>query len=70
MPVFNPLSREIQISIPRAVLEQLRWEAGQELVLIPKGKGLMVMPAPKLQELADIAGGADTEGYRDRKDRY
>lgn len=70
MPAISTLSSEFQISIPKAVLDQLRWVAGQELPLIPKGKGVMLMPVPELQEFSGIAGGAENEGYRDRKDRY
>lgn len=64
------LSTKFQISIPKAVREELHWEAGQEFVFIPKDKGVLVMPVPELQELAGIAKGARKEGYRDRKDRY
>lgn len=70
MPAISTLSSAFQISIPKAVLDQLRWVAGQELPLIPKGKGVMLMPVPELQEFSGIAGGAENEGYRDRKDRY
>lgn len=64
------LSTKFQISIPKAVREELHWQAGQEFVFIPKDKGVLVMPVPELQELAGIAKGARKEGYRDRKDRY
>jgi AbrB family looped-hinge helix DNA binding protein len=65
------LSSKFQISIPKAVREELNWEAGQEFVFIPKDKGVLVMPVPKLGELAGIAKGAKRkDGYRDRKDRY
>ncbi|MBB4844143.1 AbrB family looped-hinge helix DNA binding protein [Paucibacter oligotrophus] len=64
------LSSKFQISIPKAVREKQRWEAGQEFVFIPKGQGVLVMPVPELSQLAGIAKGARSEGYRDRKDRY
>ena len=64
------LSSKFQISIPKAVRDEVRWEAGQEFVFIPKGKGVLVMPVPEFAELAGIAKGARKEGYRDRKDRY
>lgn len=64
------LSSKFQISIPKAVREEQHWEAGQEFVFIPKGKGVLVMPVPELEQLAGIARGARAEGYRDRKDRY
>jgi AbrB family looped-hinge helix DNA binding protein len=64
------LSSKFQISIPKAVRENARWKAGQEFVFIPKGKGVLLMPVPELDELAGIAKGARKVGYRDRKDRY
>ena len=70
MTATATLSSKFQISIPKAVRDEVHWEAGQELVFIPKGKGVLVMPVPKLSDLAGIAKGARTEGYRDRKDRY
>jgi AbrB family looped-hinge helix DNA binding protein len=63
------LSSKFQISIPKSVREEQRWEAGQEFVFIPQGRGVLLMPVPELQHLAGIAKGARTEGYRDRMDR-
>jgi AbrB family looped-hinge helix DNA binding protein len=70
MPETATLSAKFQISIPKAVREAQAWRAGQELVFIPKGKGVLVMPVPELEQLAGIAKGARKDGYRDRKDRY
>jgi AbrB family looped-hinge helix DNA binding protein len=70
MPNTATLSSKFQISIPKAVREELHWEAGQEFVFIPKDNGVLVMPVPELKELAGIAKGASTAGYRDRKDRF
>ena len=64
------LSSKYQISIPQQVREEQHWQSGQEFVFIPKGKGVLVMPAPELQQLAGIAKGARKDGYRDRDDRY
>lgn len=64
------LSSKFQISIPKAVREKQHWKAGQEFVFIPKGKGVLLMPVPSLEELAGIAKGARKENYRDRRDRY
>lgn len=64
------LSSKYQISIPKAVREEQHWRAGQEFVFIPKGKGVLVMPVPGLKQLAGMAKGARTSGYRDRKDRH
>ena len=70
MSATATLSSKFQISIPKAVREEQRWQAGQEFVFIPKGKGVLVMPVPEFQQLAGIAKGARKDGDRDRKDRY
>ncbi len=70
MSATTTLSSKYQISIPKAVREEQNWEAGQEFVFIPRGKGVLVIPVPELEQLAGIAEGARTDGYRDRKDRY
>jgi AbrB family looped-hinge helix DNA binding protein len=70
MPNTATLSSKFQISIPKAVRDEQRWEAGQEFVFISKGKGVLVMPVPEMEQLAGIAKGANKHGYRDRKDRY
>jgi AbrB family looped-hinge helix DNA binding protein len=70
MATTATLSTKFQISIPKAVREEQHWKAGQEFVFIPKGKGVLVMPVPELQQLAGMAKGAKRDGYRDRKDRF
>lgn len=70
MSATATLSSKYQVTIPKIVREALHWEAGQELVFIPKGKGVLVMPAPELAQLAGIAEGASTQEYRDRQDRF
>jgi len=70
MAATATLSSKFQISIPKAVRDEVHWEAGQEFVFTPKGRVVLVMPVPKLGDLAGIAKGARKEGYRDRKDRY
>jgi AbrB family looped-hinge helix DNA binding protein len=64
------LSEKFQISIPRAVREAQQWRAGQEFVFIPKGKGVLVMPVPKREDIRGLAKGSNPEGYRDRSDRF
>ena len=70
MAASATLSTKYQISIPKAVREEQHWEAGQEFVFIPKGKGVLVMPVPELQQLSGLAKGTKRDGYRDRKDRF
>lgn len=68
MTATATLSSKFRVSIPKAVREQQRWQAGQEFAFIPKGKGVLVMPVPEMKQLAGIAKGARKVGYRDRKD--
>lgn len=63
------LSAKFRISIPKAVREEQHWRAGQELVFVPKGKGVLLMPVPDFERLAGIARGAAASDYRDRVDR-
>lgn len=67
MPSTAMLSSKFQISIHKAVREAQHWEAGQEFVFIPKGKGVLVIPVP---DAAQLARGARPDDYRDREDRY
>jgi AbrB family looped-hinge helix DNA binding protein len=64
------LSSKFQISIPKEIRELQDWSSGQELVFIPKGKGVLLMPAPTLDDLRGMAKGADPADYRGRKDRF
>ena len=70
MAATATLSSKYQISVPKAIRDDLHWEAGLEFVFIPKGKGVLLMPVPELEQLAGIAMGARAEGYRARQDRF
>ncbi|HEY6895798.1 MAG TPA: AbrB/MazE/SpoVT family DNA-binding domain-containing protein [Rhodocyclaceae bacterium] len=70
MPPTATLSSKFQISVPKVVRDELHWEAGQEFVFIPKGKGVLLMPVPELEQLAGMVKGAQKKGYRDRQDRF
>jgi AbrB family looped-hinge helix DNA binding protein len=63
------LSAKFQICIPKAIRTARRWRAGQVFAFIPKGKGMLLVPVPKLEELSGLARGAKPKAYRDRTDR-
>lgn len=63
------LSAKFQISIPKAIRTAQRWQAGQVFAFIPKGEGMLLVPVPKVHELAGLARGAKAKGYCDRTDR-
>lgn len=69
MIATTTLSSKFQISIPKAVRERQNWEAGQEFVFIPKGRGVLLMPVPDLAQLAGIAKGSNTSRYPDHQDQ-
>jgi AbrB family looped-hinge helix DNA binding protein len=70
MPASATLSSKFQISIPKTIREAQHWQAGQEFVFIPKGRGVLLIPVPELDELIGIAQGANRDAYRDRRERY
>lgn len=63
------LSSKFQISIPKAIRQAQRWEAGQTFAFIPKGTGVLLVPVPKKDDLKGLAKGAKPENYRDHGDR-
>lgn len=64
------LSSKFKISIPKEVRDLQDWAAGQEFVFIPKGKAVLLVPVPTLDDLLGLAEGADPDSYRDRNDRF
>lgn len=70
MTATATLSSKYQISIPKTVRDLQHWKSGQEFVFIPKGKGVLIMPVPELEQLSGLAAGASAEDYRDRQDRF
>ena len=63
------LSSKFQLSIPKAIREDLHLYAGQKFAIITKGDIISLIPVPELEELRGIAKGADITDYRDRNDR-
>ncbi len=69
MSAASTISPKFQVSIPKAVRDQLRWRPGQKLAFIAKGNGLLMIPVPSREQLVGIARGAEVDDYRDRNDR-
>jgi bifunctional DNA-binding transcriptional regulator/antitoxin component of YhaV-PrlF toxin-antitoxin module len=63
------LSSKFQISIPKSVRSAQRWQVGQVFAFIPKGKGMLLVPVPRLEDLAGSARGAKPVNFRDRTSR-
>jgi AbrB family looped-hinge helix DNA binding protein len=64
------LSTKFQISIPKSVRTEQAWAAGQQFAFIPKGKGVILVPVPKVEDLFGMAKGANPNDFRDRNDRF
>lgn len=58
------LSSKGQLLIPRELREQLHWEPGIELILVPTGRGIFLQPSTKKAKhnLADLRGMLKYEG--------
>jgi len=70
MSAIATVSSKVQILIPKEVRDHLGLLQGQKIAFIAKPEGFLIVPVPKREDLAGIARGANTEGYRDRNDRY
>jgi AbrB family looped-hinge helix DNA binding protein len=70
MSLRSTLSPKYQVSIPKALRQQLNWRPGLRLTFIAKGKGVLMIPVPDRDSLVGIARGANVDDYRDRNDRY
>jgi AbrB family looped-hinge helix DNA binding protein len=64
------LSEKFQISIPKAIRDQLKLRAGQQFVFVTKGDSITLVPKRTAAELRGLLRGADTSNVRDRKDRF
>ncbi len=63
------ISTKYQIVIPKPVREHLNLKPKQKLTIIEKDKMLILIPQVPLEELRGIAAGANTDGYREKRDR-
>ena len=59
------LSSKYQLSIPKAIREQLSLEAGQRFAVIAKGKLIELVPVPTLANMRGVLKGKNVEGYRE-----
>jgi AbrB family looped-hinge helix DNA binding protein len=63
------LSSKFQLSIPKAIREQMHLKAGQRFAIIPKGDTIVLAPIRPLEKMRGVLKGADPSDYRDRTDR-
>ena len=70
MSAIATVSSKFQISIPKEIRDHLSLRPGEKVAFIAKREGFLIVPVPKREDLAGMARGANTEGYRDRNDRF
>ncbi len=56
-----------KVAIPAQVRKDLGWVPGTDLVVVPDGRTLRLVPKVDVRTLRGIARGADTSGFRDRR---
>ena len=62
-------SNRFQLTIPKAVREGLDLQEVKQLSIDVKGKIIELVPESSMEKMRGIFLGANTEDYRDRKDR-
>ena len=64
------VSSKYQIVIPKEVREQLSIRPGQDMVMLVKGKTIVMVPDRPLLSMRGFAKGIPTTGFREKKDRF
>lgn len=64
------ISSKYQVVIPKPARERLNLKPKQKLTVIEKDNMLILIPNASLEDLRGIASGANTDGYREKKDRF
>ncbi len=70
MGISAKISSKYQVSIPKEVRDRQGWKPGQELMFVPRGDNVVLVPLPERDDLFGVARGAKTDNYRDRDDPY
>lgn len=64
------LSSKYQLSIPKAIREQLHLQAGQRFSVVAKGGVIELVPVRNIESARGMLKKANPDNYRDRQDRY
>ena len=63
------ISSKFQVVIPKPVRDHLNLVPQQKLTVIEKDMMLILIPEASLDDLRGIAAGAETDNFREKKDR-
>ena len=69
MSAIATVSSKFQISIPKEVRDHLGLRPGEKMAFIAKPEGFLMFRC-RARSLGGDGRGANTEGYRDRNDRF
>ena len=61
------LSSKFQLTIPKAICDELDLKAGQQFILITKGNMIELVPVGSLKEARGSFKGCDPSNYRDHQ---
>ena len=70
MSATATVSSKYQVSIPKEVRDRMGLRPGQKVAFIAKIDGMLMVPVPERGEIAGMGRGTNSEGYRDRNDRF
>ena len=63
------LTSKFQLSIPKAIRDKLKLEAGQQFIVVAKGETITMVPKWGIGEIKGLLKGANPGNCRDRQDR-
>ena len=64
------ISSKYQVVIPKVAREALKLRPQQKLTVLEKDGMLILIPQRPLKTMRGIAGGAKTNNFREKKDRF
>jgi AbrB family looped-hinge helix DNA binding protein len=64
------ISPKYQIVIPKEIRREVPLVPGQKVQVIAKNGHIILVPVRPLSELRGFVKGIETEGFRDKRDRF
>jgi AbrB family looped-hinge helix DNA binding protein len=68
MAANTVMSSKGQVVIPKAIRDRVHLRTGQKLAVLAKGRSIVLVPVPELDDLIGILAGKNVSGYREEED--